>query len=63
MTCPPGCVREKGHVGFHTTVPAIAKREDKPKPTPESIVREAFAYARRQEEIRERSGLVGPVDL
>lgn len=22
--CPAGCVREKGHEGFHTTVPAIA---------------------------------------
>lgn len=26
--CPPGCERAAGHVGFHTTSPDIAKRED-----------------------------------
>lgn len=30
MTCPPGCLREKGHKGFHTTHPVIAKNEDSP---------------------------------
>lgn len=29
MTCPPGCLRIQGHTGFHTTVPAVADREDK----------------------------------
>lgn len=29
MTCPAGCLRIPGHFGFHTTVPAIAEREDK----------------------------------
>lgn len=29
MTCPAGCVREKGHDGFHTTHPEIAEREDR----------------------------------
>lgn len=30
MTCPAGCILAQGHSGFHTTVPAIAEREDKP---------------------------------
>lgn len=49
MTCPSGCVRLPGHTGFHTTHPGIAEREDKAKPTADSIVREAFAFARSRE--------------
>lgn len=33
MTCPSSCVRQKGHPGFHTTHPEIAKREDAPSHT------------------------------
>lgn len=61
MTCPAGCCRLPGHFGFHTTVPAIAEREDAPKPTPESIVRDAFESA-RQKVYRDRGLISGFLD-
>lgn len=53
----PGCVRERCHKGFHTTIVAVAHKEDRSgeSATPDSLLRQEAEWKlkRKRERIEE----------